>query len=207
MRLVARLMLLVIPVTEVAALDLVVDGRSDYAIVLAADAIPAEQFAAEELANHLEEMSGAKLPIVTDAEHLSRHAILLGRPRYLAKLNVWPNWRKLDYLRECFDAMEVLKRGRPDGSNLPDARFLKEVAMAHLRDDSRITDRHGNALHDAAAADQKAGADPLPRSDRSDEYHRHYLIFRSYSPFMAFESSAFAHSGPSRRQIHIASNT
>lgn len=36
---------------------------------------------AEELANHLEEMSGAKLPIVTDAEHLPRHAILLGRPR------------------------------------------------------------------------------------------------------------------------------
>jgi len=81
MRLVALLMLLVIPVAEVAALDLVVDGRSDYAIVLAADAIPAEQFAAEELANHLEEMSGAKLPIVTDAEHLPRHTILLGRPR------------------------------------------------------------------------------------------------------------------------------
>ena len=80
--------------------------------------------------------------------------------------------------------------------------FLKEMAIAHLRDDSRITDRHGNALHDAAAADQEAGADPLPRSDRSDEYHRHYLIFRSYSPFMAFKSSAFAHSVPSRRQIH-----
>ena len=29
----------------------------------------------------------------------------------------------------------------------------KEIAVAHLRDDSRFTDRHENALHDAVAAD------------------------------------------------------
>jgi len=119
MRLVTLLVLLVIPATQVAALDLVVDGRSDYTIVLATDAIPAEQFAAEELANHLEKMSGAKLPIVTDAEPLPRHAILLGRPRYLAKLTAKPNWRKLgqeEYLLQVKGDYLIITGGRPRGA-------------------------------------------------------------------------------------------
>jgi len=119
MRLVALAILLVIPATQVGALDLVVDGRSDYVIVLAADAIPAEQFAAEELANHLEKMSGAKLPIVTDAEALSRHAVLLGRPRYLAKLEVHPDWAefgKEGYLLQVKGDYLIIAGGRPRGT-------------------------------------------------------------------------------------------
>ena len=92
MKRVAMLALFVIPAAQVAALDLVIEGRSDYAIVMAADAIPAEQSAAEELVLHLEKISGAKLPIVTDAEPLPRHAILLGRGRYLAQLKVQPEY-------------------------------------------------------------------------------------------------------------------
>ena len=53
MKLVPLLVLLACA-AQVAALDLVVDGRSDYVIVLAVDAIPAEKFAAEELVLHLE---------------------------------------------------------------------------------------------------------------------------------------------------------
>ena len=119
MRLVALLIMFVIPAAQVAALDLVVDGRSDYTIVLAADAIPAERFAAEELAIHLEEMSGVKLRIVTDTEPLPSHAILLGRPRYLPKLKVQPDWAGLgqeEYLLQVKGDYLIIAGGRPRGA-------------------------------------------------------------------------------------------
>jgi len=119
MRFLALLMLLVIPAAQVAAFDLVVDGRSDYTIVLAADAIPAEQFAAEELVLHLEKISGAKLPIVTDAEPLPSHAVLLGRGRYLAKLKVQPDWEqfgKEGYLLQVKGDYLIIAGGRPRGT-------------------------------------------------------------------------------------------
>jgi methyl coenzyme M reductase subunit D len=61
-----------------SALTLVEDGVSEYSIVLPADAIASEQFAAEELASHIEQITGAKLPIVIQGDSLPEHAILLG---------------------------------------------------------------------------------------------------------------------------------
>jgi hypothetical protein len=46
-----------------AALPLIVDGKSDYQIVVPADAARPERFAAEELSRYLKEISGAALPI------------------------------------------------------------------------------------------------------------------------------------------------
>jgi hypothetical protein len=51
-----------------ASLDLVRDGKSDYTIWLAPDAIPAERRAADELSNYIAEMTGAKLPVVAAAK-------------------------------------------------------------------------------------------------------------------------------------------
>ena len=61
-----------------AATTLVENGRSRYRIVIPANAIPAERYAAEELQRYLERMSGAALPIVTDAEPIASREILLG---------------------------------------------------------------------------------------------------------------------------------
>jgi hypothetical protein len=61
-----------------AGLDVVQDGRSDYKIVIPSQSIPSEKYAAEELQAYLEKMTGAKLPIITDAETSSRHEIVLG---------------------------------------------------------------------------------------------------------------------------------
>ncbi|MGC9320054.1 MAG: DUF4838 domain-containing protein [Armatimonadota bacterium] len=47
-------------------IELTVRGQTDYVIVVPAEATPQEQRAAEELAHWLEEMSGARLPIVPD---------------------------------------------------------------------------------------------------------------------------------------------
>ena len=45
------------------ALTIVRDGQSDYTIVIPDESIPSERTAAKELADHLEQMSGAKLPM------------------------------------------------------------------------------------------------------------------------------------------------
>ena len=61
------------------------EGRSQYRIVVPAGAIPAERYAADELQHYLEKMSGAKIPITTDAEKPASREIVLGDNRRLAK--------------------------------------------------------------------------------------------------------------------------
>ena len=56
---------------------LVQDGRSDYVIVLDDAATQAERFAARELAEHLEQITGARLPI-RQTNDVPEHAIVLG---------------------------------------------------------------------------------------------------------------------------------
>src|SRR5437016_469937 len=62
----------------VAGLIITDQGKSKYRIVVPASAIPSERHAAEELQRYIEKMSGAKLPIITDAEPRGSHEILLG---------------------------------------------------------------------------------------------------------------------------------
>lgn len=59
-------------------LVIIEDGKSDYTIVICKDASPSEQYAALELRQHLEEMTGVRLPIVTDCESPRDKEIVLG---------------------------------------------------------------------------------------------------------------------------------
>ncbi len=112
------LMLTFLGAMPAGALTLVDEGQSQYVIVVSSDAIPAEQFAAEELALHLEQMSGAKLPIVTDAEPLPSHAVLLGRTRFLQELGVevdWQQFAKEGYLLRVSGDHLIIAGGQPRG--------------------------------------------------------------------------------------------
>ena len=63
-----------------SALDLAVRGRApEYAIVRAADASPSVVYAAEELRDFTERMTGVRLPIVSDEGPMPAKAIVLGR--------------------------------------------------------------------------------------------------------------------------------
>jgi hypothetical protein len=76
-----RALLCIVLVTSAAccqALTLTRDGKSDYVIVTAAEALPSEQHAADELQRFLREISGAELPIVRDDQPLKPHEIVLG---------------------------------------------------------------------------------------------------------------------------------
>src|SRR5260221_22103 len=70
-----------------AGLTITDQGKSKYRIVVPASAIPSERYAAEELQRYIEKMSGAKLPIVTDAEPRAAHEILLGDNLHVARLH------------------------------------------------------------------------------------------------------------------------
>jgi len=58
------------------------EGRSDYRIVIAKDCSPAVSYAAQELQTYLEKITGARLPIVTDAEPAQPREILVGKSRH-----------------------------------------------------------------------------------------------------------------------------
>ena len=105
-------------------------GRSDYRIVIAQDAIPAERFAAEELVRFIEEMSGAALPIVTDEAPLPAHAIVLGPSRRLASLGVVYDELPLGkegYLIKTTGDHLLIVGGRPRGTLYGVYGFLEDV--------------------------------------------------------------------------------
>jgi hypothetical protein len=63
-------------------------GKSAYRIVVADEASPSTKHGAEELQMFLQQMTGAKLPIVSDREPLGEHEIILGDSGHLKKLAV-----------------------------------------------------------------------------------------------------------------------
>jgi hypothetical protein len=61
-------------------------GKSTYSILIAEAAPPSEQRAAAELQNFLEEMTGARLPIITDAQEANGNLVLVGDSKHVQKL-------------------------------------------------------------------------------------------------------------------------
>ncbi|MBN2584264.1 MAG: DUF4838 domain-containing protein [Planctomycetes bacterium] len=74
----ATLVLAAVASCTAADVTLVQDGKSDYVVVLPAEASPSEKWAAEELVNHVKEMSGATLPVQTAGAEVPEKAIVLG---------------------------------------------------------------------------------------------------------------------------------
>lgn len=69
-------------------LELARDGHSTYSIAISRDASLSEKRGSEELQRFLEEMSGAHLPIVTDAQKAHGKLILVGKSDFLDSLRV-----------------------------------------------------------------------------------------------------------------------
>jgi hypothetical protein len=79
------------------AADLVLTdaGKSTYQIVLADDASPSTRHGAEELQAFLAQMTGVKLPIVSDKQPLGPHEIILGDNAHLRALGVKVDFKSL----------------------------------------------------------------------------------------------------------------
>jgi len=94
-------------------------GRSVYQIVTAADAPPATRYAAEELQHFLRQITGATLPVVSDAQPPQPHEILVGPSRRLDVLGVALDRGALGaegYLLRTIDARLVIVGGLPRGT-------------------------------------------------------------------------------------------
>jgi hypothetical protein len=70
------------------AVDLVDNGRPVAEIILAPTATPGVRVAAEELQRHVQEMSGAVLPIVDRVSILAKNHVYIGESRFTAQLGV-----------------------------------------------------------------------------------------------------------------------
>ncbi len=67
---------------------LAANGKSAYSICVASDASPSEKYAAQELQNFLEKMSGARLPVTMDTEKVRSPIIIVGNSRRLQALKI-----------------------------------------------------------------------------------------------------------------------
>jgi hypothetical protein len=102
-----------------AELTLAANGQSRYRIVLPAQAIPSERYAADELQRYLEWISGAKLPIVTDAEPPQSCEILLGDNAHLRRLRLRVNANVLGtdgFALRTRGRSLIIAGGRPRGT-------------------------------------------------------------------------------------------
>ena len=82
-------------VASAAELVLADGGKSDYRIVLADNASPSTRHGAEELQAFLEQMTGAKLPIVSDQKPMSPCEIILGDNAHLRAIGVKVDFKSL----------------------------------------------------------------------------------------------------------------
>jgi hypothetical protein len=108
---------------------LVENGRSDYVIVIARDAIPSERYAAEELQRYLERISGARLPIVTDDAEMGEREIILGDNEHLRRLNLGIDFSKLGeegFVLKTHGSYLIIAGGKPRGTLYGVYTFLEE---------------------------------------------------------------------------------
>ena len=80
-------------VQTAAALTISSGGKSDYVIVVGANASPSERHAAQELQTFLEQIGGAKLRIVGDDTPLAEREIILGDNAHLRALGLGIDFR------------------------------------------------------------------------------------------------------------------
>jgi uncharacterized protein DUF4838/glycosyl hydrolase family 67 len=111
---------------------LVLNGTSSYVIVLPSDAIPAETTAAEELRDHLEQISGAKLPIVAEGDYDGSPMIAVG---FNAKLPVALRAASFgplgdeELLIQAAEGQLLLAGGRPRGALYAVYEYLHRLGV------------------------------------------------------------------------------
>lgn len=124
------LLVTVAAVAAPAGLTLIENGRSPYTIVVARDASPSEQRGAQELQRFLEEISGVRLPVITDEVRPRGPLILVGRSRTLDRLRVRADWDALGpegFLLRTAGRNLIIAGGRQRGTMYGVYVFLEKL--------------------------------------------------------------------------------
>ncbi len=109
-------------------LEISTSGETEYSIITGSGAIPAEEFAAEELSGHLARVTGAEFRIIseTDAEQPAK-AIYVGHTRFAAGKNIdFSALGEEEWVIKTFGDNLVLTGGRPRGTLYAVYEFLEE---------------------------------------------------------------------------------
>jgi hypothetical protein len=112
-----------------ADLTLSDNGQTAYRIVIVSNAIPSERYAAAELQRYLLKLSGATIPIVTDAERLERREILVGDSEHVHQLAAGSGLDKVGpdgFLLRVRGEDLVIVGGKPRGTLNGVYTFLEE---------------------------------------------------------------------------------
>ncbi|MCP4641233.1 MAG: DUF4838 domain-containing protein [bacterium] len=147
----AVLMVLVTLCGTAGALTLAEDGRSDYVIVVAKDAIPAERTAADELRLHLAAVTGAILPVVIegDGRAAQSKAMVLGMGDRFRKAfpDMAPESLKYDgiVMKTVGDTL-YLAGDRPRGTLYAVNTFLEDVVGCRWWSSTESTIPHAATL-------------------------------------------------------------
>ncbi|HNT36560.1 MAG TPA: alpha-glucuronidase family glycosyl hydrolase, partial [bacterium] len=100
-------------------ITLVKSGKTAYTIIVASDASPSELHAARELQDFVAQMSGAQMPILTDAYPLPEKAVVLGENRWSQTLVPDLNVKELakeGYIQKTVGEHLVITGGKPRGT-------------------------------------------------------------------------------------------
>ncbi|MBI5084366.1 MAG: DUF4838 domain-containing protein [Acidobacteria bacterium] len=140
-----RIALIAILALAASGITLVDKGRSAYSICVSAQASPSEQRAAQELQRFIEEMSGARLPIVDDSKPARGNLILLGDSAALRKLNAGVPFDKLGpegFVLRTSGKHLIIAGGRQRGTMYGVYTFLDKLGCRWFtREVSRIPKR------------------------------------------------------------------
>jgi hypothetical protein len=123
-------------------LELTRDGRSTYSIAISREASLSEKRGSEELQRFLEEMSGAHLPIVTDAQRARGNLVLVGKSDYLDALGLQIPFASLGnegFALKTAGSHLVIAGGRQRGTMYGVYTFLEKLGCRWFATDvSRI---------------------------------------------------------------------
>lgn len=95
------------------------DGHTDYRIVISNDISPSIRYAADELRDHVEKITGVRLAIVSDSEPAQPHEIVVGRSNRLGESGVTIDWASLGkegYVLRTVGGRLLIVGGEPRGT-------------------------------------------------------------------------------------------
>ncbi|MFW5869130.1 MAG: DUF4838 domain-containing protein, partial [Armatimonadota bacterium] len=119
---------LIIIVSSAHALDVVEGGQSQFTIVTADEPTQTAQFAAEELQSYLQQITGAELPLVTEAEAPDGPCIYVGPCQAAIEADLVPEEREAFAIRQLSDDLLIVGEDSEGHPLYSDSRTERPLA-------------------------------------------------------------------------------
>lgn len=124
-----------------------IEGRTDYAIVIAANANSLEKEAARQLQQYLSKMSKIALPIVEEREYKGKNAIYVGQTDFAKSQDInFDQLKKDGYVFKVFDNNFVIAGGSENGVLYGVYSLLESIGFRKYTSDDDVQIPEGNEI-------------------------------------------------------------